>query len=178
MLLQVSPESRVLVDLRTCGLLQAIGHNPTLSACPAPFAVDVGEGGAADRIESLVEVRFDAGAIEVPANLPPSDRAKMQDNLRGREVLDVARHPGIDFRGRYVGTLERGTLTGDLSVRGISRAIGLDVQLARKGKELEVRGTWEGRLTDLGIKPFRALLGTLRLEDWIRLRIEVSFAHH
>ena len=36
------------------------------------------------------------------------------------------------------------------------------------------RGAWEGRLTDLGIKPFKALLGALKLEDWIRLRLEAS----
>jgi hypothetical protein len=46
--------------------------------------------------------------------------------------------------------------------------------LQRAGSDLVARGTWEGRLTDLGIKPFRALMGALKLEDWVRLRLEAK----
>jgi hypothetical protein len=37
-------------------------------------------------------------------------------------------------------------------------------------------GAWEGRLTDLGIRPFKALLGAIKLEDWIAVRLDARFA--
>jgi hypothetical protein len=47
--------------------------------------------------------------------------------------------------------------------------------LERRAELLLATGAWEGRLTDLGVPPFKALLGAIRLEDWIRLRLEARF---
>jgi len=52
----------------------------------------------------------------------------------------------------------------------------MDLTVASEGRAFLVTGAWEGRLTDLGVKPFRALLGALRLEDWIRLRVEARLS--
>ena len=51
----------------------------------------------------------------------------------------------------------------------------MDVRIARDGTTLAATGTWEGRLTDLGIKPFKALMGALRLQDWVRLTLDGRF---
>jgi polyisoprenoid-binding protein YceI len=174
MRLELTPQSRLLIDLRATGLLQAIGHDPTLSVRSEPFTIDVAE---ADRIDLPVDVRFPATSIEPPADLSASDRGKMRDNLLGRDVLDAARFPMLVFQGRYAGTLAEGALAGDLLVRGVPRSMHLQVALDRVRGEIIARGLWQGRLTDLGIRPFRALLGALRLEDWIRVRLEAAFAH-
>jgi polyisoprenoid-binding protein YceI len=100
----------------------------------------------------------------------------MVDNLRSRDVLDAARFPSIDFRGRYAGMLEGGTLAGDLQVKSVVRAISIPVRVQREGSVLAATGAWEGRLTDLGVKPFKALLGAIKLEDWIAVRLDVRFA--
>ncbi len=169
MRLQLSSDSRVLIDLRATGLLRAIGHNPTLTARPEPVWLEVPDAGDLD---VPVAVRFPAERIEVPADISPSDGDKMRDNLRGAEVLDVARFPAVELRARYVGPLDRGRLEGELVVRGAPRRIVLDILVARDGDARTATGTWSGRLTDLGIKPFKALMGALRLEDWIRIRVE------
>jgi len=59
-------------------------------------------------------------------------------------------------------------------LRGTEHQVDVPLRLGRQQDEPNVRvtGTWEGRLTDLGIKPFRALMGALRLEDWAKLRID------
>jgi hypothetical protein len=173
MLLELSPESRVLVDLRTAGFLRAVGHSPTLTAHTDPVTIDTGEGVA---IDAVIDVRFAANAIEPPDDIEVSDRERMRQNMRGRDVLDVARFPTIDLHGRCVGTLDGATLSGDLYVRGAPRRISMDIRLSRTEKVIVARGAWEGRLTDLGLKPFKALLGALRLEDWIRLRLEASLS--
>lgn len=157
-----------MVDLRATGLLRAVGHDPTLVARPEPLSLEVGEGA----IDVPVEVRFRADALEPPQDLSASDRGKMLENVRGADVLDVARFPLVVLRGRYAGTLEGGRLAGELVVRGAPHGVALEVRVAQETGALLATGAWEGKLTDLGIRPFKALLGALKLKDWIGLRLE------
>jgi hypothetical protein len=171
--LKLSAESLLLVDLRATGILRAVGHDPTMRARPEPATVIVAGGDGPVTVP--IHVRFRAEAIEPPTDLAPSDRAKMLENLRSREVLDAGRHPTIDFRGRYEGTFERGDLAGDLRVRGANHAIAMSVRIEETEDGFVARGTWEGKLTTLGVKPVRALFGALKLEDWARMRLEARF---
>ena len=172
MRLELSAASRITIELRATGLLKVVGHDPTLVAHPEPVSFELGEG----EIDVPVEVRFSAARIEMPADLGASDREKMRENMLGRDVLDASRHPRVELRGRYRGTIESGRLEGDLVLRGSPRRIGMDVRVARDDTTLIVTGIWEGRLVDLGIKPFKALMGALRLEDWIRIRLDARLA--
>jgi hypothetical protein len=163
--------SRLFIDLRATGLLRAIAHSPTLTARPERVAVDLADAPG----EAAVEATFRADAIEVPPDISASDRGKMLENLRSAEVLDARRSPTIYFRGRYQGTLEAGTLSGDLQVRGAARRISMTIRVSRQGGSLVAAGAWEGRLTDLGIRPFKALLGAIKLEDRVTLRLDMRF---
>lgn len=174
MRLVLAADSRVLIDLRAAGLLRAVGHDPTLSAVPSEVALEVPDT-AGTELDLPVEARISVDAIDPPADMSASDRAQMRDNLRGPEVLDMTRWPSVDFRGRFAGTLERGRLSGTLLVRGSARPVAMEVIIARRGTELLAEGDWTGTLTDLGIKPFRALLGALKLKDWIRLRLRLRW---
>jgi hypothetical protein len=174
----LTPGSRVLVDLRASGLLRALGHSPTLVAHPEPVTV---EAVAADERDAgtttaTFTLRFPVARIDPPEDMSRDDRDKMRANMEAPEVLDAARFAVVEATARWRGTMERGRLEIDATVRGQKRTLGLDVSLQRDGDTVVARGTWEGRLTDLGIKPFRALLGALKLEDWIRLRLEAKLS--
>ncbi len=150
-------------------------HDVTLSAGLEPCSLDgVGEGEGA--FDVAVEGSLRAVDLEPPRDLSPGDREKMHRNLLDRDVLDAARWPALSFAGRFAGTREKGTLGGQLVVRGEPRAVSFAVTITEEGGKLRARGIWEGALRDLGIKPFKALLGAVRLEDWIRIRLEVAFA--
>jgi hypothetical protein len=174
MRLVLAADSRVLIDLRAAGLLGAVGHDPTLTAVPSAVSLEVPEAGGGE-LDLAVEARIPVDAIEPPADISASDRSQMRDNLRGPDVLDAARWPSVDFRGRFSGTLERGRLSGTLVVRGSARPAAVDVSISRRGTELVAEGDWTGSLTELGIKPFRALFGALKLKDWIRLRFRLCW---
>jgi hypothetical protein len=171
---ELSPESHVAIDLRATGILKAVAHNPTLTARPQPIRVQLAEP-LSSTLDLPVDASFRVDAIDPPQNLPPQDRERMRDNLRGDEVLGAARYPAIELHARYRGSLERGTLTGVLVVRGAARPITMELQAAREGDVLRVTGAWEGKLTDLGVKPYKALLGAIKLADWVRLRLEARF---
>lgn len=66
--------------------------------------------------------------------------------LRDANVLDTATHPEIRFRStRITGDLSGATITGDLTVRGITRAVTLDAGLYRQ------RGTQPGDRDNLTV---------------------------
>ena len=174
MRLVLAADSRVLIDLRATGLLRAVGHDPTLSAVPPEITLEVPDATGTE-LDLAVEARIPVDAIEPPADMSASDRAQMRDNLRGPDVLDAARWPTVDFRGRFAGTLERGRLSGTFVVRGTARPMAMDVAIVTRDAELVAEGDWTGTLTELGIKPFRALLGALKLKDWIRLRLRLRW---
>jgi hypothetical protein len=161
---ELSPDSRVFIDLRATGLLRAVGHDPTLSARPEPATLDLDEG--------KVALRFPVEHIEPQGDIGESDRQKMMDNMRSAEVLDAARFPVVELRGRYEGTVDGGELRGELVVRGQPHRLQVTLRATKQWDVIVGAGTWEGKLTDLGIKPFKALLGALKLENWIRLRVE------
>jgi hypothetical protein len=168
--------SRVFIDLKASGVLRALAHSPTLTARPERVDVDLDEAAGRGPVDVGVEATFAVGGIEAPADISSGDREKMLENLRGREVLDGGRSPTVEFRGRYAGTLDAGTLAGDVRVRGAAHRISIPVSITRDEAGFVARGSWEGRLTDLGVKPFRALLGAIKLDDWIRLRLDVHLA--
>jgi hypothetical protein len=186
--MDLGAESRVLVDLRAAGPLRAVGHSPTLVAYPesasivfpeeygGPAPSGAREAHEAPMLEVPVRVRFAANRIAPPDDLNATDREKMRENLLGRDVLDEPRFSMIEYAGRYAGTLEGGTLGGELNIRGKAHPVEMDVLLSRNGDKIIAKCTWEGTLTSLGIKPYRALFGALRLEDWVRLRVEACLA--
>ena len=160
-----------MIDLRATGVLRAIGHDPTLVAHPEPLSLEIGEGD----VETEVRVRFRTGGIEVPGDLSALERIQMLDNLRSKEVLDAKRFPIIEFRGRYAGSSGAGVLRGDLILLGLAKPIEMEVRVETLASTRRATGTWEGNLKQLGIRPFSALFGALKLEDWIRLRLEAVF---
>lgn len=55
------------------------------------------------------------------------------DAIRGPKVLDTANHPLIRFRATEIrGNLRHATVTGELTVRGITRPVTLDAALGRQ----------------------------------------------
>jgi len=161
---ELSTDSRVFVDLRVAGLLKALGDDVTLSAHVEAASIDLDDG--------RIVVKFPVAEIEPPHDMPEPDRRKMMDHLRGVDVLDAGRFPVVELRARYQGTVEGGELRGELLLRGQSHPVAMTVSTTRQWDTIVATGVWEGTLGDLGIKPVKALLGTLKLRDWIRLRLE------
>jgi polyisoprenoid-binding protein YceI len=78
------------------------------------------------------------------------------DHLRSADLFDVANHPTATFKGhaeRWIGTT--GTLTGGLTIKGVTRPFVLDVTYLG-----HIRDPWSG---DRAIFSAR---GKLNREDW------------
>ena len=165
--------SAVSITVESKPVFGVFAHSPTFSTELPSIEVSSEDASA---IRSQIHVEFDALKLDPGPNSPPFDRSRMLDNLRGKQVLDVEQWPTITFTGCYEGTRQGGTLDGKILVRGAARAIRIPVQIAHRGNNLHATGTWEGTLTVLGIKPFRALLGALVLKDWARISFALELA--
>ena len=76
-----------------------------------------------DISKSSADISIDTASINTRV-------AKRDDHLRSADFLDVAKHPVITFRSRKVEKAGDGTLkmTGDLTIRGVTREVVLDVE--------------------------------------------------
>jgi polyisoprenoid-binding protein YceI len=76
-----------------------------------------------DLSRSTIEVVIDAGSVD-------TDEPKRDAHLRGADFLDVTRYPTIAFRSTRIEQADgdHWKVTGDLTLRGTTRPVVLDVQ--------------------------------------------------
>jgi len=87
----------------------------------------------AEPARSTVEVEMDAASID-------TRNAQRDGHLRAPDFLDVATYPTVTFRSREVrgARLEDGarfTVTGDLTIRGVTREVTLDATYEGSGRD-------------------------------------------
>jgi polyisoprenoid-binding protein YceI len=144
--------------------------------------------GRSKSIEGRVELPGPAltGARNARASLPAASldagNPLINHNMRG--ALEAGRYPEIVFEAtRFEPDAEaptgdgawRGTVTGMLTVHGVSRRVSFDVTASPEGDALRAKGSATFKLTDFEIEPPR-LLGFLRVKDWVRVEFDVVAA--
>lgn len=80
------------------------------------------------RTLSDLKVTVDAGSVF-------SNHQKRDEHVRGPDFLDAAAHPAITFVGTRAEPTgpDTGKVTGDLTIRGVTRPVTLDVKLNKIG---------------------------------------------
>jgi len=151
------------------GLLSRVGHDLKLR-CDR-FTVDLDD--------EHVQATFDAGAWtclaalkngrENPGALSDKDKRQILENMR-KSVLEPDRHPEIRFVSTELGREGNALrVRGDLTLCGTTRSISATAR--------RVSGTWVAEVdldqTHFGIKPFTALMGTLKVKPGVKVRLTV-----
>jgi hypothetical protein len=139
------------------GILSAVAHDLEIDV--GRFTVEI------DRAARTADARFDATSLKViaPTHLSSRDRATIEKTIVD-EVLLARRWPEIRYRARA--TDER-TLTGTLTLHGRERTIDCITDGAT---------TAEAHIhqPDFGIKPYTAMLGTLRIKPDVIVRLTLT----
>ena len=82
-----------------------------------------------DPTGSTVSVEIDAGSLD-------TQDGQRDAHLRSPDFLDVDRYPTITFKSTAIkGTKEHFQVTGDLTIRDITKPITLDVEFGGEGKD-------------------------------------------
>lgn len=116
--------------------------------------------------------------ISIPSDSIDSGVAKFDEHLVGVDFFDAAAHPMITFKSTdmeqiYTGT---GRVTGDLTIKGVTKPITLDVKLNKVGKHFRsgkdmfgISATGHLKRSEYGVDKY-APMG-----DDVKLMIEVEF---
>ena len=161
------------IHLSRSGLLKFLGHDHEIDAPVAEGRVEAAE----DPARSSAYLRFEARRLAVvPGTEPPADVAKVEERMRGSEVLDVERHPEIAFAcsGVAVGSSgsgqPRARVRGELTLKGRRVAVEVPVEVRTDGDGIVATGELGLELRMLGIEP-PSVAGVVRVAN----RFSVSF---
>jgi polyisoprenoid-binding protein YceI len=154
------------------GLLSPVAHDLCLRITRFSIDVDLAQGAVTARFDTnslVVDSPMKDGA-ENPNALSTSDKHKIAGQIR-EDVLHSAQHPEAVFRGSSVVARADGgyDLRGELTLHGVTR------QLAGQTHDVAGRQQLELRLhqPDFGITPYRAMLGTLKIQADVTIRVTV-----
>jgi len=124
-----------------------------------------------------LEARFDATSLVVdsvmrdgqpaPGVLDAKDRGKIERSIR-EDVLAAQRFPDIRFRADAAAP-RAGALAGELTLHGVTKRVSVEVR--EEGGELVA----ELRIhqPDYGVKPYSAMLGTLKIKPEVKVRVAI-----
>lgn len=153
------------------GLLSAVAHDLKLRAERLEIVVDAAR--------KRVSARFEAAALRVVSamkdgaeargTLSPKDVRDIEDNM-AKDVLETRKHPEIRFESTSVTETPQGwDVAGTLTVKGRGWPIRFSARrdAGRAIVELTLHQP------EYGIKPFSALLGTLKIKPDVKVRVSV-----
>jgi polyisoprenoid-binding protein YceI len=133
-----------------------------------------------DLSSSTVEVLVNARAMTVSEEgEPEGDAPKVQQAMRGPNVLNVARFPLIRFRSREVSgkkisaTSYELRVQGELSLHGMVKPIVLPLKVEVQGDTLTADGKISLKQSEFGIKPTTAAGGLVQVEDDVPLALHI-----
>lgn len=155
------------------GLLSAVAHD--LQIRVSRLHITVTQQGD----DLAIDGRFEADSLRVicamrdgtpqPQQLGQSDRGKIEATIRD-EVLRAGRFPEVRYQGTARPAVEGAyQVSGTLTLCGVSRPLELRSQVVAGRHVVET----VLHQPDFGIKPFTAMLGTLKIRPDVRVRLSL-----
>jgi polyisoprenoid-binding protein YceI len=187
---RIDPSASLLTLLvYRAGPLAALGHNHVIASHEVQGRIlldpDLHRSGCeiAIAVASLrvdePELRANAGPDFV-ANVPPAAREGTQRNMLGGSLLDAEHHPSIEATCASLdlhpgGSPQSGGLDANVQValKGGSYSVRVPLTYVLHDHALQVDGATTVRQSDLGLTPFSLMLGALRVQDEVTVRVHL-----
>ena len=152
------------------GMAQKVGHDLIIEVVEWTGTVDVGEDGAV----RSVGLEADPRSLHVREGLrglkPVSDR----DRREIRKNIDnkILGGKPIEFHSTSVQSTDSHlTVDGELALAGSSRPASFELDVSGDGR---VTGTLPLTQSDWGIKPYRGMMGALKVRDDVEIVFDVE----
>ena len=173
-------DSEVLIRVFRAGALARLGHNHVIAANRVEGTVVV--DGASARSSFVLRVPVEALEVDNPelrrrsgddfAKDPSAaDIEGTRDNLLGTRVLDAAEYPIITVSGTTEGTTSVSAANVRFEVKQNSAEKMVPIAALVTDQSITVSGELSLSHEELGLKPFSALMGAIRVAELM----EVSF---
>ncbi|MFP5262262.1 MAG: YceI family protein [Blastocatellia bacterium] len=168
-------QSRFIVRAFAGGLLSGFAHDHTI-------AIRSFTGEAAFTYVTVspasLQMTIKADSLAVTDKVSDSDRQKIQATMRD-EVLEVDKYPEIVLKSTNVVATRTGeghydaTITGDLTLHGVTRGVSIPAKLVFNADNMRARGEFSLRQTSYGIKPVSIAAGTIKVKDEVKFSFEI-----
>jgi hypothetical protein len=157
------------------GLLSAVAHDLEIRVTDFNINIDASTGG--------IEARFAASSLRVqhamkdgspaPDSLKDKDKAEIEKTIN-KDVLHTDRYGEIRFNSTEVAENDDETysVTGTLSLHGAEKPVRLKVRTQGGYFVADV----PLHQPDFGIKPYSAMMGTLKIKPDVRVVVKVPTA--
>jgi len=169
--------SRIQLHVGKTGIGSFAGHEHNIFA---PQMLGEVTADLDDLPRSSVEVTVNARTMAVSEEgEPKGDAPKVQQAMRGPNVLNVARFPVIRFRSREVTGKKVSTssyelkVQGDLSLHGTVKPVVVPLKVEVEGDTLTADGKIALKQSDYGMKPTTAAGGLVQVEDEVPVTFHI-----
>lgn len=129
---------------------------------------------AGDLLDDVLQPgRLTGFEVTIPARSLTSPKEGIDKNMH--KALKVEAHPDIRFRlAALEGSGDSYRATGLLTIAGVEKEVALALQVQRAGAVLSITGTTDLMMTDFGITPPKAMLGMLKTNPQVTIRLELQ----
>ena len=113
---------------------------------------------------------------DFPVDVPESAKEGTRKNMLGEALLSAAQYPQVTLVSQQIapGPMGSSVLANvQVIVRGQAHTVVVPVAYSLAGNELVASGDLTIKQTDLGLKPFSAMLGALQVQDELRVRFRI-----
>lgn len=151
------------------GVAQKVGHDLIIEVARWQATVEVQDGQLSE-----VSLEADTQSLEVREGIgglkPLTDKDRRE--ILGNVDDKILRRQPVSFRSSSVRHAEgRVSLAGDLTLAGTTRPASFDVDLSHDGR---LNGTLSVTQSEWGIKPYRGLMGALKVRDAVDIVLDVA----
>ncbi|MEO8026577.1 MAG: YceI family protein, partial [Bryobacteraceae bacterium] len=128
--------------------------------------------------EPSLKVRVRADSLEVTDDMPTKDKREIEKTMHA-EVIQSDKFPEIVYESTGATSTSLSdarwqiNLTGNLTLRGVTRGQKIALQVTRLGDMLRANGEFSILQTDYGIKPVSVAGGTLKLKDELKFTFDI-----
>jgi hypothetical protein len=166
------------------GLLRGFGHNHVVSHNELTGTVTVPQ----DPLQStlMLEFRIADLVVDEPElralegddfrrQISPKDIAGTRANMLGKKLLQAEQFPSIEVRsGKITGSMPDIEVEATVFVRGAEFTIVFPASVVLSNDSFIASGELKIGHAEIGLSPFKAVLGALRVRDTLLLKYEIS----
>jgi polyisoprenoid-binding protein YceI len=171
---EIDPKASLFtVQAFAAGMVAVIAHSPKFAVRDIVGDIKFVPG---TMQKASVGLTISAGSLEIMDEVSSADRREIERTMFD-EVLEKSIYPRIDYRSTHANAAKtsenmfRVNVTGELTLHGITRGVGLDAQVVTGEDTLRAQGYFSLMQSDFGLKIASVAGGTLRLKD------ELKFAY-
>lgn len=171
----LASESSFTVFVAKAGLLSGIAHDHNIGVKNFSGHVTIAE---ANPGAGSVELEVDAKSLTILDKISEKDRNEITNNMN-TYVLEPGKYPKIIFKSAALsnfkqnGTNASFTLNGDLTLHGATKRIAIPVNVTQSGDRLRATGRYTLLQTDFGIKPYSAMMGTIKVKNEVVINFNI-----